>query len=132
MHPDIADTERLAIFVLDSDGMREDGAHWKAFLPGKLDGERSFLRIDGLDFCDVAALGQELASQRDPPKQLRGWGVISAGDVRTLCPELRVRSAKPPERHGVIDSWPAEKHEKRSLAQSLAGVAATIRFPFAP
>ncbi len=63
MPSEIADTERLAIFVFDSDDMKEDGVHWRAFLPGK-DGERSLYRIDGLDFCEVAAIGQQLAEQR--------------------------------------------------------------------
>jgi hypothetical protein len=131
MHPEIADSERLTVFVFDSDDMKEDGVHWKAFMPGKHDGERSLYRIDGFDFCDVSALGQDLASQRANQK-LRGWGAFSAIDVRNLASGLRLRSDEPPDRHGVIDCWPAEKHEKRSLAQLLAKAATTIRFPFAP
>jgi len=72
MHPEIADRERLAIFVFDSDDMKEDGAHWRAFMPGKSDGERSLYRVDGLDFCDVAAIGQDLASQRHPKNYVVG------------------------------------------------------------
>ncbi len=129
MHPDIADSERLAIFVFDDD-MKEDGAHWRAFMPGKSDGERSLYRTDGLDFCEVAAIGQEVARQR-PDNKLRGWAVISASDVRAL-PGLQLKEAEPPERHGIIDSWPTERIDKVSLAQSLADAAATIRFPFEP
>jgi hypothetical protein len=130
MHPDIAESERLVVFIFDSDDLKEDGAHWKAFMPGKHDGERSLYRVDGLDFREVAAIGQELASLRATQK-LRGWAVISASHVRAL-PGLQLKAAEPPERHGVIESWPLEKNDKRSLAQSLASVAATIRFPFAP
>ncbi len=126
---DIADSERLVVFVFDDD-MKQDGAHWRAFMPGKSDGERSLYRSDGLDFCEVAAIGQEVANQR-PDDKLRGWAVISASDVRKL-PGLQLKAAEPPERHGVIDSWPTERIDKVSLAQSLADVAATIRFPFAP
>jgi hypothetical protein len=128
MHPDIADSERLAIFVFDSEDMREDGAHWKAFMPSKNDGERSLYRVDGLSLSEIAAIGNDLASQRIS-QQLRGWATISARNVRKLS-GLQLKAAEPPERHGVIDSWPAEKHEKRSFAQSLAKDAATVRFPF--
>jgi hypothetical protein len=132
MHPDIADTERLAIFVLDSDDMKEDGAHWKAFLPDKLDGERSFYRIDGLDFCEIAAIGQTVASTRATQK-LRGWAVLSVSELRKLS-GLKYKAAEPPERHGVIYDWPAEKQDKRSYAQSITDAPSTItiRFPFAP
>jgi hypothetical protein len=132
MQPDIADTERLAIFVLDSEDLREDGAHWRAFLPDKRDGERSFYRVNGLDFCDVAAIGLAVASTR-PTQKLRGWAIISASEVRKLQ-GLRLRPDEPPPRHGVIFSWPSEKQDKRSFAQSLADApdTVTIRFPFGP
>ncbi len=126
---DIADSERLVIFVFDDD-MKEDGAHWRAFMPGKSDGERSLYRSDGLDFCEVAEMGQEVARLR-PDKKLRGWAVISASDVRGL-PGLQLKVSEPPERHGIIDSWPTERIAKVSLAQSLASAAGTIRFPFTP
>jgi hypothetical protein len=132
MDPEIAESERLTVFVLDSGLMKEDGVHWRAFMPGKHDGERSLYRVDGLDFCDVSALGQSVASERQN-QRLHGWGVFSANDVRTLPPPgLRLLSAEPPDRHGVIDCWPTEKHEQRNFAQLLAKCAGTIRFPFAP
>src|SRR5258708_13680488 len=129
MHPAIADTERLAIFVFDSD-MKEDGAHWRAFMPDKQYGERSLYRVDDLDFCDIAAIGQEVARKR-PEKKLRGWALIFASDVRGLS-DLRLRSDEPPDRHGVIDCWPAERHVKVSHTQLLADKATTICFPFTP
>jgi hypothetical protein len=132
MDADIADIERLAIFVLDSDYMREDGATWRAFLPDKHSGERSFYRVDGLDFCDIAAIGQVVASTR-APKTLRGWAIITAIEVRKLQ-GLQLKIDEPPDRHGVIHSWPPEKEDMRSFAQSLADAitTTTIRFPFAP
>lgn len=130
MHPaDIADSERLVIFVFGDD-MKEDGAHWRAFMPGA-DGERSLYRSEGLDFCEVAALGKDVARQRPDNKRLRGWAVISASDVRKL-PGLQLKVSEPPDGHGIIDSWPKERMNKVSLAQSLADDAATIRFPFSP
>jgi hypothetical protein len=125
---DIADSERLVIFVFGDD-MKEDGAHWRAFMPGP-DGERSLYRTSGLEFCEVAAIGKDVALER-PDKKLRGWAVLSASDVRKLS-GFRLRVSEPPEGHGIIDSWPAERIDKVSLAQSLAGVAGTIRFPFSP
>lgn len=97
-------------------------------MPGKDDGERSLYRVDGLSLAEIAAIGQALTRTR-PTQQLQGWAVFPASEVLKL-PDLRLRADEPPERHAVIDSWPAEKHEKKSFAQSLADAATTIRFPF--
>jgi hypothetical protein len=122
---DIADSECLAIFVVDPDAMKADGAHWRAFMPGK-DGERSFYRIDGLDYSEIAHIGREVAAQRG--KALHGWGVVRAKDV-TACAPLLFKIDEPPDRHGVIIGWPTERIERVSLAQLLADIAATIQFP---
>jgi hypothetical protein len=129
MDPNIAGSERLAIFVLDSDYMKADGASWRAFMPGKKDGERSFYRIDGLEYADVARLGREIAGQR--AKALHGWSVLRADRV-TECSPLQLKVDEPPDRHGVIIAWPSERHEQISLAQSLASIADTVQFPTPP
>ena len=129
MHPDIAGTECLAIFVLDSDEMKADGAHWRAFMPGKKDGERSFYRIDGLEYAEIARIGREVAAQRG--KALHGWGIVRAHEV-IACSPLQLKVDEPPDRHGVIIGWPTERHDRISLAESLADIADTIQFPTPP
>lgn len=120
----IADAEPLAIFVYDSEKMKTDGAHWKAFLPSK-DGERSFFRVDTLSEAEVAEIGhREAASRQD--QQLRGWAEILGLNVRHN-PPLRLKAVEPPPRHGVILDWPAESQDKKKLAMALAGVAKTVR-----
>jgi hypothetical protein len=125
MHPDIVASEHLAIFVFDSDDMKDDGAHWRAFMPGK-DGERSFYRIDGFEYADIALIGRDVAAQRE--KALRGWGILQAHEV-IACPPLQLKVHEPPDGHGVIIGWPTERHERVSLAQSLASAADTVQFP---
>jgi len=129
MQADIADSERLAVFVFHSNEMKEDAVHWRAFLPGK-DGERSLFRVDGLDYYEIAAIGQECAAAR-PNEKLQGWAIISAADVRKLQ-GLQLKADNTPPRHGFIDTWPDDKNDRRILAMSLADVAATTRFPCAP
>jgi hypothetical protein len=126
MRPDIAETERLAIFVCDSDEMKEDGAHWRAFMPGKKDAERSFFRIDGLEYAEIARIGREVAAQRG--KALHGWGVVRAREV-IACSPLQLKVDEPPDGHGVIVGWPTERHKRVNLAQSLADAAETVQFP---
>jgi hypothetical protein len=125
MDSSIADAEPLAIFVYDSDKMKADGAHWKAFLPGKNDGERSFFRIEALSESDVAEIGRQAAETR-VDQQLRGWAEIVALIVRSN-PPLRLKVAEPPPRHGVIIDWPPESQDKKKLAMALAGAAKTVR-----
>jgi hypothetical protein len=135
MHPDIAETESLAVFVFDSEDLKQDGAHWKAFMPTKADGERSVYRVDGLDFPGIAAIGQAIAATRTN-QQLRGWATFPAS-VMAKLPGLRLRpdvlpnrpANEMPERHAVIDSWPAEKNDKRACALVLSDAAETVRFP---
>jgi hypothetical protein len=128
MNSTIADFECLAIFVLDSDHLQKDAATWRAYMPSR-DGERSFHRIDGLDYAEIARKGRDFATDRG--KALHGWGIVRAKDVRSLKP-LDLKVDEPPDRHGVIVGWPSEKHEQRSLAQSLTSIAETIRFPNPP
>jgi hypothetical protein len=120
----IADAEPLAIFVYDSDKMKTDGAHWKAFLPAK-DGERSFFRVSELSEAQVAEIGHREAATRQD-QQLQGWAEILGSDVRTR-PPLWLKVVEPPPRHGVILGWPAESQDKKKLAMALAGVAKTVR-----
>jgi hypothetical protein len=125
MQPDIADLERLAVFVFDSGKMKADGVHWKAFRPDER-GERSFFRIDGLDYAAIAAIGNEVAAERS--QTLHGWAVLRADKARGVTP-LQIRSDEPPPRHGVIVGWPSESQDERSAAQSLARIAGTVRYP---
>jgi hypothetical protein len=123
MHPHIADSERLAIFVFDSDKMRADGAHWKAFRPDDR-GERSFFRIDGLEYAAIAQIGKDVGAETG--RTLHGWAIVQAGKVR---PPLMLKADEPPDRHGVIVGWPTERNDQRSLAQVLAGIAEeTVQF----
>jgi hypothetical protein len=121
----IADTEPLAIFVYDSDKMKTDGAHWKAFLPGKRDGERSFFRVVDLSNDEVNEIGEREAASR-ANQQLRGWAKIVAVDVSSR-PPLTLKGREPPPRHGVILDWPTESQAKNELAMALAGLAKTVR-----
>jgi hypothetical protein len=112
----IANTERLAIYVLDSGKMRTAGVHWRAFLPGG-DGERSFFRTNGLTDVEVAGIGQREVG--DPEgRQIRGWAELLAQHV---MPPLVLMPFEPPERHGAIVNWPTEIQERNSFAQQLAG-----------
>jgi hypothetical protein len=95
MQPDIADLERLAVFVFDSGKMKADGVHWKAFRPDER-GERSFFRIDGLDYAAIAAIGNEVAAERS--QTLHGWAVLRADKARGVTP-LQIRSDDPTSRH---------------------------------
>jgi hypothetical protein len=124
MEASIADAEPLAIFVYDSEKMKTDGAHWKAFLPSK-DGERSFFRIEALSESGVAEIGKEAAAGRQD-QQLRGWAEIFALTVRNN-PPLQMTVVEPPPRHGIIIGWPPESQDKKKLAMALAGVAKTVR-----
>lgn len=122
---EIADGERLAIYVLDSAKMKADGVHWRAFMPSYDDGERSLFRVDGLNRDEKAALGvTHVAAPAVRP--LRGWAEILARDVRSR-PPLLVLAAEPPPRHGVITHWPLDSNAQKLLAIALAGVAKTER-----
>jgi hypothetical protein len=124
MEAAIADAESLAIFVYDSEKMKTDGAHWKAFLPSK-DGGRSFFRVDSLSESEVAEIGRQAAATRQD-QLLRGWAQVFALDVRGN-PPLRMVVVEPPPRHGIIVNWPPESQDKKKLAMALAGVAKTVR-----
>jgi hypothetical protein len=123
----IADDECLAIYVLDSDKLRRDGAHWRAFLPNPEDGERSLFRVSGLGIESKAEIGQTHIG--DPKgRPLRAWAELIANQIRQY-PPLAVIEAEPPDRHGVIKDWPAEPQQVRALAMALADVASTQRWP---
>jgi hypothetical protein len=124
MEAAIADAESLAIFVYDSDKMKTDGAHWKAFLPSK-DGERSFFRVDLLSEAEVTDIGRGAAAAR-LDQQLRGWAEVLALRVREN-PPLRMVVVEPPPRHGIIVDWPPDSQDKKKLAMALASVAKTVR-----
>ncbi|MGO9930569.1 MAG: hypothetical protein ACLPV8_01980 [Steroidobacteraceae bacterium] len=125
MQLDIADSECLAVFVFDSAKMKADGIHWKAFRPDDR-GERSFFRIDDLDYAAIAAIGNEVAAERN--QTLHGWGVLRAKKVRSITP-LQLKSDEPPDRHGVIIGWPPESQDERAAAIAMARIAGTVRYP---
>ncbi len=134
---EIADTESLAIFVLDSKKIKADGVTWRAFMPSEEDGERSVFRVDELSGADIAAIGQrEVGDTQKPlPRQIRGWARITAEEVRKR-PPLVVVPAEPPPRHAVIRGWPPAREEKQRLAMDLAEVATSHHWtalrPIAP
>ena len=79
MRETIADTECLAIFIYDSNKIKRDGVHWRAFLPSH--GERSLFRIDGLSELEVAEIGvRDAATNRQ--QELRGWATLIAREGR--------------------------------------------------
>jgi len=126
MDGDVADTERLANFVLESNKLTRDGVHFKAFLPGG-DGQRSLFRIDGLSDEYVAATGQAFVGNlRD--KLVLGWGTIRAASIRKVIP-LLLRADKPPPRHAVIEGWPDEIERRRALAMQLASKSDAHKCP---
>ena len=127
MEDEVADSERLAIFVYDASKIKTDGVHWRAFLPAR-DGERSLYRTDELSDAEVAAIGSGEAADNRENQALHGWGVTYARVVR-LNPPLVVQSAEPPPRHGVIIGWPAESQDRHKLAMVLAENAGTVRWP---
>ena len=134
---EIADTESLAIFVLDSKKIKSDGVTWRAFMPSEEDGERSVFRVDELSNTDIAALGQREVgdTQMPQPRQIRGWARFTAEEVRKRPPLVLVPD-EPPPRHAVIRGWPPAFEEKQRLAMDLAEVAAchhwTALRPVAP
>jgi hypothetical protein len=114
----IADTECLAIFVFDRDKVKQDGIHWRAFLPSPI--ERSFFRVDGLSDAEVERIGRTDAAANRQQQQLRGCARILADDV-IARPPLQLREDEPPPRHGVIFNWPVGRLAQRTLAAELAG-----------
>jgi hypothetical protein len=126
MHGTIADTECLAIFVYDSNKVKRDGIHWRAFLPSQ--GERSLFRIDGLSALEVAEIGKrEAATNRQ--QELKGWARLIAREVTTR-PPLLLKADEPPPRHAVITNWPTDTDKQRELAAELAGAQAPhVRWP---
>jgi len=122
----IANTERLAIYVLDSGKLKASGVHWRAFIPGN-DGERSFFRTDGLTVEQISRIGQREVG--DPEgRPIRGWAQLIAQNVLDARP-LQLIPAEPPERHGVIINWPPEIQERNKLAMQLANVALKHEWP---
>jgi hypothetical protein len=129
MDEEVADTESLAIFVLDSKKIKADGVTWRAFMPNEVDGERSLFRVDDLETLDIIELGQrEVGDAQTPPRVIKGWAQFIAREVRTR-PPLQLVAAEPPPRHGVIRNWPVDWEQKQKLALDLAGVASTHRCP---
>jgi hypothetical protein len=125
MQEEIADAERLAIFVFDADRMKTYGVHWRALLPGK-DGERSFFRVNGLSSPEVARLGLQAGENR-ADQQLQGWAEIRAVEVRKQ-PPLVLNPAEPPPRHGVVVGWPTASQDKNKLALALAAKIKSFRW----
>jgi hypothetical protein len=131
MHADIADTERLAIFVYYARLINKDRVHWRALLPSDDDGERSFFRTDSLSAAEIAALGVGEAANNREDSNLQGWGEMQADVIRSNAP-LVLKSDEPPERHGVIIAWPAEIQERNKLAMAMASRTGPVLWPQIP
>ena len=124
MNGPVADAETLARYAVESSKLKQDGVHWRIFLPDSR-GETSVFRIDGLDAAAIAQIGRdEVAAVAG--KTLLGWGEVYASDAR---PQLTVTADEPPERHAVMRSWPAETEKRQELALRLASLARTTRLP---
>lgn len=118
----IADGESLAVFILDSNKLKADGAHWRAFLPGD-DGERSVFRIDNVTRDEVVAIGLEHVAN-PVQRPLRGWAQFLAAVAR-LQP-VTLMAIEPPPRHAVIKDWPPEPEKRKVIAMVLADAADTF------
>lgn len=111
---------------------REGGFRLKpvAFLPRespKGRTELSVFRIDGLKAGEI----WNLARRHILPagRNLHGRADLTAHQVETTEPALRLEMDEVPPRHGNVVSWPAERDEQLALAQELAERARHVEPP---
>jgi hypothetical protein len=123
MEPD----DLLANFVIDSDKLKSDSVHWKAFLPERRTQERSVFCVTGMAELAIAHLGQELvAAPRG--RAIKGWAEFTVAVVASTG-SLTARRDEPPPNHVVIVDWPTEPEQQRLLAMQLASKAIRKEWP---
>jgi len=106
--------EPLARYVMDA--RRIDWANRlvkeQQFYPDKARNEVSTFRVQSMSRSEISALGvSEVASKREPPLTLLGWGRFNVSIVKRASEALFIDTTDDPEdpmhpRHAAIRGWP--------------------------
>jgi hypothetical protein len=108
-----------ATFILERNKFATDGIDHRQLLPSNRYGNTSVFRIDGLSEDEIAQIGHgQVAPPRGKPGIL-GWAELQASDVRATAP-LTIDPDEPPQRHALIQGWPLQPQDRRTLALALA------------
>jgi hypothetical protein len=127
----VGDDEPLASYVLESNKFKQDGIDHRQLMPSNKYGNASVFRTKGLGFAEAAAIGhKEVAVPRQKPGIL-GWAEVFAKVVRAALP-LTVDRDEPPERHALIQGWPQQREQQRTLALLLATKATVVKHSTVP
>jgi hypothetical protein len=86
--------------------------------------ELSVFRIDGLKTPEIWALAHEHVVR--PGRNVHGRADLTARQIATTRPPLRLALDESPPRHGNVIDWPRDKDEQLALAQELAARATHV------
>lgn len=122
----VGDDEQVVSYVLEESKFKHDGIDHRQLMPSRRYHNTSVFRTDGQELQEIANQGHNMVALPRPKPGILGWATLAARDIRITQP-LTIRSDEPPDRHALIEGWPAGVQDQRAAAMRLASKAVVVR-----